>query len=73
MRILIAEDDPTSRMILKGVLTKWEYEVVETRNGDEAWEALQKEDAPRLVILDWVMPGMSGETICRKVEGRPSP
>jgi DNA-binding response OmpR family regulator len=67
MKILIAEDDATSRMILKVILTKWEYEVVETRNGDEAWQALQKEDAPRLVILDWVMPGMSGEKICRKL------
>lgn len=67
MKILIAEDDAASRMILKAILTKWEYEVVETRNGDEAWQALQKEDAPRLVILDWVMPGMSGEKICQKL------
>ena len=67
MKILIAEDDATSRMILKAILTKWEYEVVETRNGEEAWQTLQKEDAPRLVILDWVMPGMSGEKICRKL------
>ncbi|OGP62098.1 MAG: response regulator receiver protein [Deltaproteobacteria bacterium RBG_13_53_10] len=67
MKILIAEDDITSRMILKAMLTKWDYEVVETCNGDEAWEALQKEDAPRLAILDWVMPGMSGEKICQKL------
>ena len=67
MKILIAEDDATSRMILKSMLTKWEYEVVETRDGDEAWQALQREDAPRLVILDRVMPGMSGEKICRKL------
>jgi phosphoserine phosphatase RsbU/P len=67
MKILIAEDDTASRMILKAMLTKWEYEVVETSNGEEAWGALQKEDAPRLAILDWVMPGMSGEKICRKL------
>lgn len=67
MRVLIAEDDASSRMILKTILTKWRYEVVETCNGKEAWEALQKEDAPRLVILDWMMPAMSGEKICQEL------
>ena len=67
MRILIAEDDATSRMILKSILTTWGYEVVETRDGAEAWQALEEEDAPRLVILDRMMPGMNGEEICRKL------
>ena len=67
MRILIAEDDATSRMILKSILTTWGYEVVETLDGTEAWQALEEEDAPRLVILDWMMPGMNGEEICRKL------
>jgi len=67
MRILIAEDDATSRMILKSILTTWGYEVVETRDGTEAWQALEEEDAPRLVILDRIMPGMNGEEICRKL------
>lgn len=67
MRILIAEDDATSCMILKAILTKWGYEVVETRTGDEAWQALNSEQAPRLAILDCMMPGMSGEAICRKL------
>ena len=67
MKVLIAEDDVTSRMMLKAVLTKWGYEVVETSDGDEAWRVLQRKDAPRLAILDWVMPGISGDEICRKV------
>ena len=67
MRILIAEDDATSRMILKSILTTWGYEVVETLDGTEAWQALEEEDAPRLVILDRIMPGMNGEEICRKL------
>jgi DNA-binding response OmpR family regulator len=72
MKILIAEDDATSRMILKSVLSTWGYGVVETQDGDEAWQLLQKEDSPRLIIVDWVMPGMTGETICRKLrETRP--
>jgi sigma-B regulation protein RsbU (phosphoserine phosphatase) len=67
MKVLIAEDDATSRMMLKAILTKWGYEVVETSDGDEAWQVLQREDAPRLAILDWVMPGISGDELCRKV------
>jgi DNA-binding response OmpR family regulator len=67
MNVLIAEDDDTSRMVLKSLLIKWGYEVVETSNGDEAWQVLQREYAPRIAILDWVMPGISGEQLCRKV------
>ena len=67
MKVLIAEDDATSRMILKAILIKWGYEVVETSNGDEAWQVLQQEYAPRIAILDWVMPGISGDKLCRKL------
>jgi phosphoserine phosphatase RsbU/P len=67
VKVLIAEDDRASRLILKAMLTKWEYEVVETGNGDQAWQLLQNAERPPLAILDWVMPGMSGEKICRKV------
>jgi phosphoserine phosphatase RsbU/P len=72
MKVLIAEDDATSRMILKAILDKWGYEVVETCNGDEAWQVLQSEDAPQLAILDWVMPGISGDQLCRKLRGLPT-
>jgi DNA-binding response OmpR family regulator len=67
MRILIAEDDYTSRAILVAVLKKSGYEVVETVNGAEAWEALQKSDAPRMALLDWMMPVMDGLEVVRKV------
>ena len=67
LRVLIAEDDPVSRLMLKGVLTKWGYEVIATRDGDEAWAAFQAEDAPRLAILDWMMPGMDGVDVCYRV------
>ena len=67
MKILIAEDDPVSRRLLEAKLVKWGYDVVVARDGDEAWEALRAEDAPRLAILDWIMPGIDGVTLCRKV------
>jgi diguanylate cyclase (GGDEF)-like protein len=52
------------------MLTRWGYEVVVTRNGDEAWELLHRIDAPPLAILDWMMPGMDGVEVCRKVRQR---
>ena len=65
MRILIAEDDPTSRLLLDRWLTKWGHEVVATENGREAHEVLAAEDAPDLAILDWDMPIEDGVEVCR--------
>ena len=70
MRVLIAEDDVTSRLLLKRVLENWGYEVTATRNGAEALQALEAEDAPRLAILDWMMPEMDGVDVCRRVRAR---
>jgi CheY-like chemotaxis protein len=38
-------------------LTKWGYDVTEARNGLEAWRLLHGNDAPKLAVLDWIMPG----------------
>jgi two-component system, cell cycle response regulator len=70
MRILIAEDDLTSRAMLSAVLKKAGNEVIETVNGKEAWEELQKPDYPKLVILDFVMPEMDGLEVIRQVRAR---
>jgi len=67
VRILIAEDDPVSSRVLAATLIKWGHEVVITRTGVEAWAALQEEDAPLLAILDWMMPGMDGVEVCRRL------
>ena len=67
MRILIAEDDFTSRVLLKGMLKKDGHEVVEAVDGGEAWEKLQHPDAPSLAILDWMMPVMDGPEVVRRV------
>ena len=71
MRILIAEDDFTSRGMLAAVLKKAGHEPVETVNGLEAWGALQQPEAPRLVILDWMMPEMDGLEVLRRVRALP--
>jgi two-component system, sensor histidine kinase and response regulator len=68
MRILIAEDDPAFGRLLHDILAKWGYQVVITRNGNDAWQALEAAtDPPQLALLDWMMPGMNGVEICRRV------
>ncbi len=67
MRILVAEDDPVTRRLLKLSLERWHYEVRQVADGTQALEILLAADAPRLAILDWVMPGMEGVEICREL------
>lgn len=67
MKILIAEDDLTSRRRLEVILTKWGYEVVSCSDGKQAWERLQDACAPKLAILDWIMPEIEGIEVCRRL------
>ena len=66
MKILIAEDNMTTRRILETILVKWNYDVISVCDGNEAWEKLHEKDPPKLVILDWMMPGINGVEICRR-------
>jgi len=68
--VLIAEDDPIFRRILQSWLQRWDYRVIAVDNGLEAWDALQKEGAPQMAILDWMMPGMDGIELCRRIRSR---
>jgi diguanylate cyclase (GGDEF)-like protein len=70
VKILVADDDLFSRKILENLLTGWSYQVTVASTGDEALSALRGPDAPRLAILDWVMPGPDGSQICRALRGR---
>jgi two-component system, cell cycle response regulator len=70
MRILIADDSIVSRHLLDATLRKWGYEVVVACDGVEAWNALQAAEGPMVAILDWVMPGLTGPEVCRRVRER---
>ena len=72
MKILIADDDPVSCRLLERLLSKWGYQTITTNNGTEAWQVLQAEHAPRLALLDWIMPGIDGLEICHRVRARSS-
>jgi len=67
MKILIAEDDFTSRCVLAGVLKKFGHEIVEVDTGAAAWEVMQQADAPRLAVMDWMMPEMDGLELLRRI------
>lgn len=67
MRILIAEDDPTTLRLLETAVKDWGYEVMAVRDGNAAWDVLRSADSPPLALLDWMMPALSGIELCRKV------
>jgi len=72
-RVLIAEDDPISRRVLQTWLQRWHYAVTAVEDGADAWNVLQNQDAPKLAILDWVMPGLDGIELCRRIRQLPEP
>jgi DNA-binding response OmpR family regulator len=70
MKILIAEDDIVASKVLQLTLERRGHEVVVTRAGTEAWEAFDR-DPVRVVVSDWMMPGLDGLEFCRRVRARP--
>lgn len=70
MNILIADDEALSRRLLEKTLERAGYDVVAVENGKQALEILTAQDAPRLALLDWVMPEVDGPSVCRAVRKR---
>lgn len=66
-RILLADDDVTVRTLLEHMLREWQYEVVTASDGQQAWDILQGQNPPQLLVLDWMMPGMDGVELCRRL------
>ena len=67
MNVLVADDDEISRKLAATLLRLWGHEPVLASDGDEAWTLFTGRDAPRLGVIDWNMPGMSGVDICRRL------
>jgi len=65
--ILVADDSPLFRDMLQKMLQGWGYQVIVVSDGQQAWECLRQPDGPRMALLDWMMPGMEGAEVCRKV------
>jgi sigma-B regulation protein RsbU (phosphoserine phosphatase) len=72
MDILIADDDAITRLMLETTLQRWGHRVLLAADGQSAYEALNRDDAPPLAVLDWMMPHLDGPTICRQLRHNPS-
>ena len=73
MKILIADDQPLDRSVLRLSLEKWGYDIVEAKDGTEAMRILEGDDGPSIAVLDWMMPGLSGPDICREIRRQDRP
>ena len=74
MKVLIAEDEAVPRRLLQASLERWGYEVVVAKDGIEATEILLSPDAPKMALLDWLMPGIDGVQLCRNIRrNKPEP
>ena len=68
-RVLVVDDSPVYRHLINGHLREWGFEVTLANSGLDGWKILQLAGGPSLVLLDWVMPGMDGVELCRKIRG----
>ncbi|MDK2971663.1 MAG: hypothetical protein PWP23_1418 [Candidatus Sumerlaeota bacterium] len=71
-KVLVAEDDEPTRQILCRRLRDWDYEPIEAADGEEALRVLAEPDGPRMVLLDWILPGADGLEVCRELDRRPN-
>lgn len=68
MKLLIADDDLTSRAMLAAITSKWGYQPILAEDGEAAWELLQTPDeAPLLMLIDWEMPRLDGLGLCQRI------
>lgn len=63
--VLIADDDPSTRMLLRATISQWDYPVIEASDGEEAWNILKSKNGPQIVTVDWMMPKIDGLSLCR--------
>jgi DNA-binding response OmpR family regulator len=69
VKILIAEDDPVARAVLRQALLRLDHEVIEAGDGAEALRLLEASPV-RVIVSDWMMPGLDGLGLCRAVRAR---
>jgi DNA-binding response OmpR family regulator len=73
MQVLLVEDSPVYRKLVGTHLENWGFKMVIAQDGSDAWRLLQHAECPKLVLLDWVLPGMDGIDICRKIRQAKGP
>lgn len=68
IKVLIADDDAPTRILLRAAVSQWGYEVTEAQDGEDAWNILQLPNGPQLMIVDWLMPRLDGIDLCRRIK-----
>ena len=71
MKVLIAEDEAVSRRLMQAALTRWGYETITANDGCAALAIMQGPNPPKLVVFDWMMPGLDGVELCRAIRAKP--
>jgi len=71
VRVLIADDEATTRHLIQGTLGKWGFEVLAAEDGIEALGVLKAPSPPEIALVDWVMPGVDGLEVCRRMRASP--
>src|SRR5262245_21194167 len=71
MKILIAEDDTLTLGLLTELIRKWDYETISVNNGDCAFDSLQRDNDPLILLADWQIPGVHGDELCRMARTHP--
>ena len=72
MKVVLVDDEPVHLRLMQATLRHWGFEVVTAPSGEAAWEVLERDGAPSLVIADWNMPGMDGFELIRKIRANPA-
>ena len=67
LQVLVADDEPVSRTVVGAMLKKAGYPVVFAPDGDQAWQRLNGDDPPSIVLLDWEMPGIQGPEVVERL------
>lgn len=67
-KILIADDDEATRILLRVAIAPWGYQIAEAKDGEEAWEILHQPNPPAILLLDWLMPRLDGIELCKRID-----
>lgn len=67
-KVLIADDDLPTRMLLSAAIKQWGYEVIEASDGEQAWNILNSDTPPTLLVVDWLMPKMDGIELINRIK-----
>ena len=67
IKVLVADDDAAFRRVIEMLLAEQGLEVLTASDGEAAWRVLQEAPEPLVALLDWMMPGLEGVEICRRV------